>query len=241
MNTFFESLAIFFLKTNTVIKKAFGSIINAVNSQQIQIFFTVIILFLTSLLVLAWNNLSILGRFALAIVYGFILLFTFSTLYFFVKKKRFHQIGNKWEVLDNFEVRHDFNNLKTIPLNEVAIRNLYMLFSEKHLEGSFQTFVQLLELGKIDRSERLEWSDKNPNNPKQINRQTLLEFLSQILTGFENLTNKSIADFCDYYFIIRGQSDKAVKITSKNVSDWRTNRSPYLLGVSKLVSRAING
>ena len=94
-------------------------------------------------------------------------------------------------------------------------------------------------LEPISIKERLEWKDLSPKGPKQVNRQTLLEFLSHLLAGFENLENNQILELVDHYFILINSSGIEQTLSTKNISDWRINKAAYLKEISQLFQQHI--
>jgi len=70
---------------------------------------------------------------------------------------------------------------------------------------------------------------KLPNKKAlQVNRQTLLEFLSNLFIGFESLNNHQMVGFVEHYFILKNSSNITQHISIKNISDWRKNEAAYL-------------
>lgn len=105
----------------------------------------------------------------------------------------------------------------------------------KYLEGDFFQFEAMLNLSNnFDvHNDKIIWIHKSRNNKSVINRQTLVEFLSIIYDGFENLGNKEIVEFCKKYFCLEGQ--KEFEISSKNVTDWKENKTKSIRDVSNLI------
>lgn len=237
METFFERLAKLFLKIDSTIKNGMTSLFSALNSQLVALFFTLVMIFMTILFIWAWVESSIWMRIVFLLIFLTVLLFSASAVYFFVKRERVNKVKNHF----NLENIPDLKNIRTITQNENDQRRLFDAFSETHIQGDFQSFLSLLNVERVENEGRLIWIDTSPNNPKKINRQTLLEFLSQIFIGFENLSNKSIVGFCGYYFILGDNGKDHARVNSKNVSDWRLNRAPYLKEISAKIGHAING
>ncbi|MDT0642266.1 hypothetical protein RM553_05410 [Zunongwangia sp. F363] len=125
-------------------------------------------------------------------------------------------------------------NLKAIPLTTLQKKHIFEAFSLNFLSGSYQSFQSLVLLNPISEKDRLEWKDASPKRPKQVNRQSLLEFLSQLMIGFENLENHQMMEYVNYYFILKNSEGNNQNLSSKNISDWRTNKAPYLKEISRL-------
>lgn len=231
MESFFKHLAKFFLRIDSIIKNGLASLLLALNSQLVALFFTILLGVMTILLIWSWAESTIWMRIVFVLLFLIVFLFSASALYFFIQRERRPKAKN----ISNFDT------VQVITDNEAAQKNLFNSFSGTHFEGNFEEFKFFLSLKHLEKSQRLIWVDTNPNNPKQINRQTLLEFLSQLFAGFENLSNKTIVDFCTAYFILGKESKNTSKVNSKNVSDWRLNRSPYLKHISTMISKAIEG
>ncbi|WP_189602971.1 hypothetical protein [Salinimicrobium marinum] len=103
-----------------------------------------------------------------------------------------------------------------------------------YLDGTFQSFQSLILLEPISSRSRLIWKDLSPKRYKQVNRQTLLEFLSQLMIGFENLENHQIKELVDHYFILRNSEGNIQTLSTKNISDWRMNKAAYLKEISRI-------
>ncbi|WP_128761700.1 hypothetical protein [Leeuwenhoekiella aestuarii] len=158
-------------------------------------------------------------------------------IYFSISQKNESIEKNKEEA--SFDLKL-YKELNSIVVGVDQIQRVFVLFSESYFEGDYKSFESLLLLKYLKEKPPIVWIDQNPNNPTKINRQTLLEFLSQVFFGFENLTNLKIVEFTNYYFIIKDHKGKLLRISTKNVSDWRNNRSPYLQRISVLLSQTIN-
>ncbi|MCB7481592.1 hypothetical protein [Christiangramia sediminis] len=128
-----------------------------------------------------------------------------------------------------------FYNIKAIALTEVQTEKLFREFSKQYLSGSYQSFWALTALTPIPPNKRLIWIDTSPKRPKEVNRQSLLEFLNQLLIGFKNLENQQMIDLARHYFILKNPAGKEqLHLSTKNISDWRTNEAPYLQDISRL-------
>jgi len=128
----------------------------------------------------------------------------------------------------------DHLNLKPIPLTEVQGSTIFEAFSEKHFRGDYQTFQALIQLKPIPQLKRLAWTDSSPKLPKQVNRQTLLEFLNQLLIGFKNLENQQMMELAHHYFVLKNSEGIEQTLSTKNISDWKNNQSAYLENISGL-------
>lgn len=126
------------------------------------------------------------------------------------------------------------SSLITSNIENIDIEKLYNEFLDNNIIiGSMDSFKKMLSQSDIELEERIIWNDKQRNNPKLINRQTLFEFLSQLFHEFENLKNKEIIDFCDKYFCDNKKNN--IGLQSKNVTNWRNNKSDYLRKISDLI------
>jgi hypothetical protein len=128
-------------------------------------------------------------------------------------------------------------NLTSIPLTEVQTSAIFNEFSENYLHGKYQSFQSLLLLKPVSYRNRLVWKDLSPKSTKQVNRQTLLEFLSHMLIGFETLDNYQMILFVEHYFILKNPKAIEQHVSTKNISDWRTNEAPYLEEISRLIKK----
>ncbi|MCZ2845639.1 MAG: hypothetical protein O2U61_03960 [Candidatus Bathyarchaeota archaeon] len=133
---------------------------------------------------------------------------------------------------DSKEFQHF--NLKVIPLTNVQANAVFKAFSVKYLGGSYHSFNSLIRLEPVSNEDRLEWKDASPKRPELVNRQTLLEFLSHLLVGFENLENHQMIVLVEHYFILKSPAGIEQNLSSKNISDWRINKAAYLKEVSRL-------
>jgi len=237
METFFESLAKFFLRINGWIKTSLSNLLFAASSQVAPVFFTVTVLLMTLFLILVWKRSDLLSGILFSVIYLGIVLFLMSAAYLNFRKREpasFQQ--NPKTDLDTASL-WELAGVRSIILNQKEMERIFADFEKIHVQGNLESFRALLNLEHINGEQRLIWKDPNPNHPNKTNRQTLLEFLSHLFMGFENLPNKTIVSMCDRYFTLADSS----KLRSKNISDWRLNRSPYLRGISDLIQRSING
>ena len=125
-------------------------------------------------------------------------------------------------------------NLEALQLTTAQKEHIFKAFSRNYLNGHYQSFQSLLLLQPIAKKQRLEWRHSSAKKPKQVNRQTLLEFLSQLIPGFENLENHQMIELVDQYFILKNSAGIKQNLSSKNISDWRTNKAPYLKEISRI-------
>ncbi|WP_155827733.1 hypothetical protein [Gillisia sp. JM1] len=156
-------------------------------------------------------------------------------MYFHITQKRVRKNSNTLEVFSLAEDEIKKFDLNAIPLNEVQVNNIFKAFSENHLSGDYQTFQAFIQLKPVSRLKRLVWKDSSNKLPKQVNRQTLLEFLSQILEGFENLENQQMKELTNYYFILKNSEGKELTFSTKNIYDWKNNKAAYLENISALL------
>ncbi len=125
-----------------------------------------------------------------------------------------------------------FRNLETTFSSETEATKIYERFSQ---EGYIQTdIVSFMAFVNLETPiKRIIWQDKIARQPKRINRQSLIEFMSNLIIGFESLENQQIIALIDRYFC--NPSNQSIKISSKNVTDWRNNDSAYLRKISNLI------
>ncbi|MGA9325639.1 MAG: hypothetical protein WBV47_06305 [Salegentibacter sp.] len=126
------------------------------------------------------------------------------------------------------------HNLTAISLTALQQEHIFNDFCRNYLNGSYQSFQSLLLLQPIPKKKRLEWIHTSAKRPKQVNRQTLLEFLSQLIIGFENLENHQMIDLVEDYFILKNSAGIQQHLSSKNISDWRMNKASYLKEISRI-------
>lgn len=160
-----------------------------------------------------------------------------SAIYFLLHRKRIRNNSGAFEVYSLDNIRHEkFQHLqiKAIPLTQEQSNSIFNAFLEKYIHGNHQCFQFLVLLQPISAEERLEWKDLSPKRPKHVNRQTLLEFLSQLMIGFENLENNQIIELVEYYFILKNSEGNIQTLSTKNISDWRINKAAYLKEISKM-------
>ena len=235
---FLERIMIFTLQMQEKLKAFVNSLLRKTNSQGIQLFFFCSLIFLTGLLYYVWITPSSLWiQIVYSVIYILCLLFCISAIHFGIKRKRVKTTSDAMQVYtltENETEKFQSFNLKAIPLTEIQAKTIFQSFSEKHLSGNYTSFKALVNFTPITVNNRLEWRDFSPKRPKQINRQTLLEFLSQLLIGFENLKNQQILEFVKHYFVLRNSDGLKQSLSSKNISDWKNNQSAYLKDISRI-------
>ncbi len=232
---FLEQIAVLTLQLRAKFRSFLNYLRREADSQLGQIFFTCCFILLTVLLYYTWVMPGALWiKIIFTLLYLVASLLCLSALYFVIKRKR---IKNNLKVysLDDHELQNfqDFN-LQVIPLNEAQVEAIFKAFSDKYLYGKYQSFRSLILLKPISAKNRLQWIDQSPRRPKQVNRQTLLEFLSQLLIGFEKLDNHQIILFVNQYFSLKNSDGIQQHVSTKNISDWRNNYATYLKEISKI-------
>ena len=158
-------------------------------------------------------------------------------------EKRVRKNSNTLEVYnisdrEGFENSHS-HNIEVITLTEVQAEKLFREFSKQYFTGSYQSFRALSKLKPIPPEKRLIWIDTSPKRPKEVNRQSLLEFLNQLLIDFKKLENQQMIDLAQHYFILKYPAGKELSLSTKNISDWRINEAPYLKDISALFQRSL--
>lgn len=237
----FERIGIFIIKVRDLGTKLRYTGGKAINSQLAQIFFSSILIILTVLLFSIWSISGSKYPLVLKIIFTVIYFFAISVystgLYFFLSKKHIRNVDGKLTVehLERNSISNsDFGAIQAIALTDEQIKNLFNSFSGNFLSGNIQSFRRLIHLKTVEAGDRLEWIDGIPKNPKQVNRQTLLEFLSQLFQGFENLNNHQIIFFVEHYFTLKDPVGTQQILSTKNISDWRMNKAAYLKEISRL-------
>ncbi len=235
---FLERIAIFSLQAKEKLETFLNSLIRETNSQIGPLLFLVCVLLLTLLLYYVWiTPYAFWVKIIVSIIYLLCLLICASIIYFHITQKRVRKNSNTLEVFSLAEDEIKKFDLNAIPLNEVQVNNIFNAFSENHLSGDYQTFRAFIQLKPVSRMKRLVWTDSSYKLPKQVNRQTLLEFLSQILVGFENLENQQMIELTNYYFILKNSEGKELTFSTKNIYDWKNNKSAYLENISALLKK----
>ena len=235
---FLERIAIFTLEVRAKLLTLINYLLRETDSQLGQIFFTCCLIFLTVILLFTWTTTYVLWiKISFTIVNLVSILLCITAIYFIVKRKRIRTSSKTFEVYtlndDSLGTVQQFN-LKAIALTNVQADAVFKAFSVKYLDGTFQNFHSLIHLKPVSLRKRLVWKDLSPKRAKQVNRQTLLEFLSQLMIGFENLENNQIKELVDHYFILKNPEGSTQTLSTKNISDWRTNKAAYLKEISRV-------
>lgn len=235
---FLERVAILSLQAKEKLETFLNSLIRETNSQIGPLLFMACFLILTLLLYYVWlTPYAFWAQIVFTFIYILCLLICASVMYFHITQKRVRKNSNTLEVFSLAEDEIKKFDLNAIPLNEVQVNNIFKAFSENHLSGDYQTFQAFIQLKPVSRLKRLVWKDSSYKLPKQVNRQTLLEFLSQILVGFENLENQQMIELTNYYFILKNSEGKELTFSTKNIYDWKNNKSAYLENISALLKK----
>ncbi|SFN69533.1 hypothetical protein SAMN05660413_02165 [Salegentibacter flavus] len=235
---FLERFAVFTLRLRAKLLDFYNYLLRETDSQLGQIFFTCCLILLTGLLFYIWiTPYSLWFKFSFTVIYLLSALFCISAIYFILTRKRIRKRSDTLEVytVNNPEIAKIKQlNLKPIPLTLGQTNAVFKAFSRKYLTGDYQTFQSLILMEPVPARSRLKWQDLSPKRPKQVNRQTLLEFLSHLLIGFENLDNHQMILFVEHYFILKNTAGTEQHLSSKNISDWRNNKSSYLKEISSI-------
>lgn len=235
---FLERIAIFSLQAKEKLETFLNSLIRETNSQIGPLLFLGCVLLLTMLLYYVWiTPYAFWAQMLFTFIYILCLLICASIIYFHITQKRVRKNSNTLEVFSLVEDEIKKFNLKAIPLNEIQINNIFKAFSENHLSGDYQSFQAFIQLKPVSQLKRLVWKDSSNKLPKQVNRQILLEFLSQLLVGFENLENQQMIELTNYYFILKNSEGIELTFSTKNVSDWKNNKAAYLENISALLKK----
>ena len=233
-----ERFAIITLQVRAKLLDIYKYLLRETESQLGQIFFTCCFFFLTGLLWYVWSFAYPLWfKIGFTAIYLVSALYCISAMYFILKRKRIRTSLNTMEVYtlnDPGLEKFQHFNLTSIPLTEVQASAIFNEFSGNYLHGNYQSFQSLILLKRVSYRNRLVWKDLSPKRPKQVNRQTLLEFLSQLLIGFENLDNHQMIQLADHYFILKNSAGTTQTLSTKNISNWRNNYAPYLKEISRI-------
>ena len=236
-----ERFAVFTLQVRAKLIEFYKYLLRETYLQLGQIFFTCCFFLLTGLLWYVWTIAHPLGlKIGFTVIYLVSSLFCISVIYFILKGKRIRTSSNAMEVyILNDPGLEKFQHFKitSIPLTKVQTSAIFNEFSENYLNGNYQSFQSLIQLKPVSYRNRLVWKDLSPKRPKQVNRQTLLEFLSQLLIGFENLDNHQMILFVEHYFSLKNIQAIEQHVSTKNISDWRNNDAPYLKEISRLIEK----
>ncbi|CAM4279634.1 DUF4760 domain-containing protein [Gillisia limnaea] len=238
---FLERIAIFTLQVREKLETFLNSLIRETNSRIGEIFFVCCLLFLTGLLYYTWATPSAVWiKILFSLIYISSSLLCISAIHFITKRKRIRKNSNVMEVYtltEDESKKFDLPNLKAIPLTKLQENTIFKAFSEKHFSGDYQTFQALIQLKPVSQIKRLVWTDSSPKLPKKVNRQTLLEFLSQLFVGFENLENQQMKELANYYFVLKNSEGIENTLSTKNISDWKNNKASYLGNISRLLKK----
>jgi len=236
-----ERFAVFTLQLRAKLLEFYKYLLRVTESQLAQILFIFCLFFLTGLLWYVWTMAYPLWfKIGFTPIYLVSALFCISAMYFILKRKRIRTSSNTMEVytlVDPGAEKFQHFKLTSIALTQVQTSGIFNEFSEKYLHGKYHSFQSLILLKPVSNKNRLVWKDLSPKRPKQVNRQTLLEFLSHLISGFENLDNHQMIQLADHYFILKNSAGTTQNLSTKNVSNWRTNKSPYLLEISLLIKK----
>ena len=240
---FLERFAIFTLQLRAKLKTFLISLIRDTNSQIGPLLFLGCIFLLTLALYYVWIFSSSLWiKLIFSIIYLLCFLFCISAIYFHIKQKRVRKNSNTLEVytlskggLENFHT----HNIEVIAITKVQAEKIFNEFSKQYFIGNYQSFRALSKLKSIPPQERLIWIDTSPKRPKEVNRQSLLEFLNQLLIDFKKLENQQMIDLAQHYFILKNPAGKELSLSTKNISDWRINEATYLKDISTLFQRSL--
>ena len=240
---FLERFAIFTLQLRAKLKTFLISLIRDTNSQIGPLLFLGYIFLLTLALYYVWIFSSSLWiKLIFSIIYLLSFLFCISAIYFHLKRKGVRNKLNKLEVFNISEEGSEYShaqNIEVITLTEFQAKKLFREFSKQYFTGSYQSFRALSKLKPIPPEERLIWIDTSSKRPKEVNRQSLLEFLNQLLIDFKKLENQQMIDLAQHYFILKNPAGKELSLSTKNISDWRINEAPYLKDISALFQRSL--
>jgi hypothetical protein len=235
---FLERFAVFTLRLRAKLLDFFTYLLRETDSQLGQIFFTSCFILLTGLLFYIWiASYSLWFKVSFTVVYLLSALFCISGIYFILTRKRIRKRSNTLEVYtaNDPEIEKIKQlDLKPIPLSQGQTNAVFKAFSGKYLTGDYKSFQSLILMEPVPARSRLEWKDLSPKRPKQVNRQTLLEFLSHLIIGFENLDNHRMILFVEHYFILKNTAGIEQHLSSKNISDWRNNKASYLKEISSI-------
>lgn len=235
---FLERFAVFTLRLRAKLLDSFTYLLRETDSQLGQIFFTCCLILLSGLLIYIWiSPYSLWFKFSFTVIYLLSALFCISGIYFILTRKRIRKRSNTLEVytaIDPEIAKIKQLNLKPIPLSQSQANAVFKRFSGKYLTGDYQAFQSLILMEPVPAKDRLGWKDLSPKRPKQINRQTLLEFLSHLIIGFENLDNHQMILLVEHYFILKNTAGIEQHLSSKNISDWRNNKASYLKEISSI-------
>lgn len=235
---FLERVAVFTLQVREKIRSFLNSLLQETGSQLVQILITCFLVILTALLYYVWITPAPLWvKISYSFIYVLCVLFSATVIHFHMSGRRIRKISNGMEVYSLNEEglkNSQYRNIKVIELTEVQAEKLFREFSKQYLNGSYQSFRALTALKSIPPNKRLIWIDTSPKRPKEVNRQSLLEFLNQLFIDFKMLENQQMMELTRHYFVLKNPAGKEQHSSTKNISDWRTNEAPYLQDISRL-------
>ena len=235
---FLERVAIFTLQLRAKAIAFLNSLLHETDSQLGQLFLTCFLIFASLVLFYTWRNpFPLWIKLGYSFVYMLCAILTAAAIYFHVFNKRIRHTSKGMEVytfINHESKKLQDLNLEAIQLTTAQKEHIFKAFSRNYLNGHYQSFQSLLLLQPISKKQRLEWRHCSAKRPKLVNRQTLLEFLSQLIPGFENLENHQMIELVDQYFILKNSAGIKQNLSSKNISDWRTNKAPYLKEISRI-------
>ncbi len=235
---FLERIAIFTLQLRAKAIAFLNSLLRETNSQLGQLFLTCFLLFASLVLFYVWMNpFPFWIKIGSSIIFVICGLLAAAAIYFHINNKRIRHTSKGMEVYTF--INHESKKLQDLNLEAIQLttdqkEHIFKAFSQNYLNGRYQSFTSLLLLQSISKKQRLEWKHSSAKRPKLVNRQTLLEFLSQLIPGFENLENHQMIELVDQYFILKNSAGIKQNLSSKNISDWRTNKAPYLKEISRI-------
>ena len=78
-----------------------------------------------------------------------------------------------------------------------------------------------------------------PDIKSKSEKSFLSEFLSHMLFCFENLNNHQMILFIEHYFINKNPKGIEQFVSTRNISNWRTNEAPNLDEISRLIKKQL--
>lgn len=105
---------------------------------------------------------------------------------------------------------------------------------EGYIKGELESFKLMVNNEPLEKCSKIIWNDYRG---KKLNKQTLIELLSNIFPNLDHSSNIEIIDFINKYFVDSNSKSlfKNIKNPSKIVTDWRNNESKYLNEVSTII------
>lgn len=147
----------------------------------------------------------------------------------FTWSKSFLRIFNKQNEINVF------NNFSSLDLSNESIESIYnSLNDEGYIKGELESFKLMVNNEPLEKCSKIIWNDYRG---KKLNKQTLIELLSNIFPNLDHSSNIEIIDFINKYFVDSNSKSlfKNIKNPSKIVTDWRNNESKYLNEVSTII------